>query len=231
MNELFPSALELDKQLLAGPLRSRACSSWRSTTSPRRRRNSRRRWRSTRKRPKSTRRWRSWRCRTSTSTRPSESIERALEINPKLLAAHWASADIHLANYEAAEAAQRARSGAEAEPRSEETLGRLAAAYAVVDGWSDAAEKSERFQEDRRRSRSAQSACRRVLLRAGAGASMRCAAFRPRPSTFAAADREAAATHDGPRRTRPDAACGSATKSKPGSCSTSRSRSIRSTSA
>ena len=75
------------------------------------------------------------------------SIERALAINPKLLAAHWASADVHLANYEAAEAARVLEAALKLNPRSEETLGRLAAAYAVIDGWSDAAEKSERFKK------------------------------------------------------------------------------------
>ena len=62
------------------------------------------------------------------------SIQRALDINPKLLAAHWASADLHLANYEAAEAALVLEAALKLNPRSEETLGRLAAAYAVIDG-------------------------------------------------------------------------------------------------
>ena len=75
------------------------------------------------------------------------SIKRTLDINPKLLAAHRASADVHLANYEAAEAAQVLEAALKLNPRSEETLGRLAAAYAVIDGWSDAAEKSERFKK------------------------------------------------------------------------------------
>lgn len=74
------------------------------------------------------------------------SVERALEINPNLLAAHWAAADIHMANYEAAEAAEKLEAALKLNELSEETLGRLAAAYAVVDGWSDAAEKSERFK-------------------------------------------------------------------------------------
>lgn len=74
------------------------------------------------------------------------SVERALEINPNLLAAHWAAADIHMANYEAADAAAKLEAALKLNPVSEETLGRLAAAYAVVDGWSDAAEKSDRFK-------------------------------------------------------------------------------------
>lgn len=74
------------------------------------------------------------------------SVERALEINPNLLAAHWAAADIHMANYEAAEAVEKLIGALKLNPMSEETLGRLAGAYAVVDGWSDAAIKSERFQ-------------------------------------------------------------------------------------
>ncbi|MCE9604000.1 MAG: tetratricopeptide repeat protein [Planctomycetia bacterium] len=74
-------------------------------------------------------------------------VERALAINPRLLAAHWAAADIHMANYEAAEAAQLLEGALKLNPRAEETLGRLAAAYAVVDGWSDAAQKSDRFKK------------------------------------------------------------------------------------
>lgn len=76
-----------------------------------------------------------------------QAIERALAINPKLLSAHWAAADAHMANYEAAEAAALLEGAIELNPRSEETLGRLAAAYAVIDGWSDAAEKSARFKK------------------------------------------------------------------------------------
>ncbi|MBN8628398.1 MAG: tetratricopeptide repeat protein [Planctomycetes bacterium] len=75
------------------------------------------------------------------------SIERALEINPKLLAAHWSKADMHLANYEAAEAVKVLEAALKLNPRSEETLGRLAAAYAVIDGWYDAAQKSQRFKK------------------------------------------------------------------------------------
>jgi Tfp pilus assembly protein PilF len=75
------------------------------------------------------------------------SVARALEINPRLLAAHWAAADVHMANYEAAEAAALLEKVLKFNPRSERTLGRLAAAYAVVDGWSDAATKSERFKK------------------------------------------------------------------------------------
>ncbi len=62
------------------------------------------------------------------------SVERALEINPKLLAAHLSRADILMANFQAAEAIKILEDARKLNPVSEQTLGRLAAAYAVVDG-------------------------------------------------------------------------------------------------
>jgi len=64
----------------------------------------------------------------------SRLIERALELNPKLAAAQRARADLSLANFEAAKAVEELEAAVPLNPVAEETLGRLAAAYAVVDG-------------------------------------------------------------------------------------------------
>lgn len=64
-------------------------------------------------------------------------IDRALEINPKLVAAHQRSADLHIVNFEAAAAIELLEAARKLNPRDEQTLGRLAAAYAVVDGIPD----------------------------------------------------------------------------------------------
>jgi Flp pilus assembly protein TadD len=75
-----------------------------------------------------------------------KSVARAKEINPQLAAAHWAAADIALANFDAESAITELDAARKLNPTADDTLGRLAAAYAIVDGWSDAAEKSERFK-------------------------------------------------------------------------------------
>src|SRR6185312_4536138 len=62
------------------------------------------------------------------------SIERALEINPALQEAYVHRADSLFANYEAAAAIEALEQALPLNPRSEQTLGRLAAAYAAVDG-------------------------------------------------------------------------------------------------
>lgn len=62
------------------------------------------------------------------------SADRALEINPKLLSAHLHRADILLANFDAAEAIKVLEDARKLNPVAEATLGRLAAAYGVVDG-------------------------------------------------------------------------------------------------
>lgn len=59
---------------------------------------------------------------------------RALEINPQLLDAWHLKADIHLANFEPRQCAAVLADAIKLHPHSEETLGRLAAAYASVDG-------------------------------------------------------------------------------------------------
>lgn len=64
-------------------------------------------------------------------------IERALEINPRLLHAHLLKADAHFANFETEQAIEVLEEARELQPVSEELLGRLAAAYAVVDGIRD----------------------------------------------------------------------------------------------
>jgi len=62
------------------------------------------------------------------------SAERALELNPELVEGHLALGDIELANFEAARAIDRFQKALELDPSSEIALGRLAGAYAVVDG-------------------------------------------------------------------------------------------------
>jgi tetratricopeptide (TPR) repeat protein len=64
-------------------------------------------------------------------------IERALEINPALQEAYVHRADSLFANYEAAEAIEALEQALPLNPKSEQTLGRLAAAYAAVDGAED----------------------------------------------------------------------------------------------
>jgi len=60
--------------------------------------------------------------------------DQARAINPELLAAHHLQADIHLANFEPRQAAGVLQDALKLNPTSEETLGRLAAAYLSVDG-------------------------------------------------------------------------------------------------
>lgn len=64
-------------------------------------------------------------------------VERALEINPRLVAGHQLRADLHLANFQAHEAIEVLEAARRLNPLDEQTLGRLAAAYAVVDGVPD----------------------------------------------------------------------------------------------
>lgn len=61
-------------------------------------------------------------------------MARALELNPNLLAAHLNRADLQLANFEFAEAVETLEHARTLNPLSEETLGRLAAAYILIDG-------------------------------------------------------------------------------------------------
>lgn len=58
----------------------------------------------------------------------------ALEINPQLLAARHLKADIHLANFSPRQCVGVLNDALKLNPRSEETLGRLAAAYVSIDG-------------------------------------------------------------------------------------------------
>lgn len=85
-------------------------------------------------------------------------VDRALEINPRLLAARQLMADLHLANFQAPRAIAVLESARELNPADEETLGRLAAAYAVVDGISEQKAPSQRVakvidEADRRNAR------------------------------------------------------------------------------
>ncbi|HEY5314460.1 MAG TPA: tetratricopeptide repeat protein [Pirellulales bacterium] len=75
-----------------------------------------------------------------------KAIERAREINPHLLEALWCLADAHLANFETPEAITVLNEARELNPVAEATLGRLAGAYAVIDGWP-AKEAGSRFQK------------------------------------------------------------------------------------
>ncbi len=67
-------------------------------------------------------------------TAAQNACEQALAIDPGLLAAYHLKADIHLANFEPRQAAGVLRDALKLHPTSEETLGRLAAAYLATDG-------------------------------------------------------------------------------------------------
>jgi tetratricopeptide (TPR) repeat protein len=60
--------------------------------------------------------------------------DRALEINPQLLAARHLQADIHLANFEPRQSLGVLTDALKLNPHCEETLGRMAAACASIDG-------------------------------------------------------------------------------------------------
>ncbi len=62
------------------------------------------------------------------------SCDRAMEINPQLLDAWHLKADIHLANFEPRQCIGVLTEALKLHPHSEETLGRMAAGYAAVDG-------------------------------------------------------------------------------------------------
>ena len=66
--------------------------------------------------------------------RAATAAQRALEINPRLLAAHRLQADIHLANVDVHRAIEVLSAALPLNMADEETLGRLAACYAVLDG-------------------------------------------------------------------------------------------------
>lgn len=72
-------------------------------------------------------------------------LDRALEINPHLLAAHQLRADSQLANFQTAEAIELLKGALKLNPLDDETLGRLAAAYGVVDGISEGNHPSDRI--------------------------------------------------------------------------------------
>lgn len=65
----------------------------------------------------------------------AKAADRALQINPKLLEAHHLKADIQFCNVEPERAAEILRVALELNRNSPETLGRLAAAYAALDGF------------------------------------------------------------------------------------------------
>lgn len=67
----------------------------------------------------------------------NDALDRALEINPNLLVAHQLRADCLLAELRAADAVRVLEKARALNPVDEETLGRLAAAYRVVDGPRD----------------------------------------------------------------------------------------------
>ena len=63
-----------------------------------------------------------------------KSLDHALEINPQLLWARQLEADVDLANFEPARAIEKLKHALPLDPTNEDTLGRLAAAYAGQDG-------------------------------------------------------------------------------------------------
>lgn len=76
-------------------------------------------------------------------------IARALEINPRLPAAHRARADWLMANFDFDEALKVLDRARQLNPASEETLGRLAACYVLIDGLPDDGWAGTRFGEVR----------------------------------------------------------------------------------
>ena len=62
-------------------------------------------------------------------------IDRALEINPHLFTARLYEADLQLANFQIDEAVATLEKALKLNPQSEQAQGRLAAAYAGLDGW------------------------------------------------------------------------------------------------
>ncbi len=90
------------------------------------------------------------------------SLARALEINPRLLDGWLLKADLLWANFQVPEAlALLQQKALPLNPICEETLGRVAACYLLLD------KKSAQISQACRASDAAESPCRRVLLRAG----------------------------------------------------------------
>jgi tetratricopeptide (TPR) repeat protein len=69
-------------------------------------------------------------------TAAQAACQRAIEINPQLLAAWHLQADIHLANFEPRACIGVLNDALKLHSQSEETLGRMAAAYASIDGFA-----------------------------------------------------------------------------------------------
>ncbi len=69
-------------------------------------------------------------------------IDRAMEINGRLLAAHQQRADRLVAELRTDEAGQVLEQARDLNPVDEETLGRLAAVYGVLDGWEEGGKPS-----------------------------------------------------------------------------------------
>jgi tetratricopeptide (TPR) repeat protein len=67
-------------------------------------------------------------------TEAQASLKRALEINPRLLWAHQLQADVQLANFEPGDAVDTLQQALKFNPHDEQSLGRLAAAFAGLDG-------------------------------------------------------------------------------------------------
>jgi Tfp pilus assembly protein PilF len=67
-------------------------------------------------------------------TEARASIKRALDINPRLPWAHQLQADVQLANFEPGDAVETLQQALKLNPHDEQSLGRLAAAYAGLDG-------------------------------------------------------------------------------------------------
>ena len=73
--------------------------------------------------------------------------EAALELNPKLVSAHRLLADAMMANFKVSEAAEKLKETSQLNPVSEETLGRLAACYLILDGRPDPADQDARVNQ------------------------------------------------------------------------------------
>jgi tetratricopeptide (TPR) repeat protein len=75
----------------------------------------------------------------------TQAIDRALEINPQLTEALYLKSDLSLANFDVPQALERIEAALKRNPVEEEALGRKAAAFAILDGFSGEGDPSPRL--------------------------------------------------------------------------------------
>ena len=142
VNELYPDVLQLEENYWPAHLET-GLLFLEKYNEAEASRSLKQRWQSIPMRPKSTRRWPRWRLQNFQVEEARRLIDRAVEVNPKLLEAYVYRADSHLTNYEAGEAIKVLEQAIKLNPRSELALGRLAGAYAAVDGADDKPEQGD----------------------------------------------------------------------------------------